>query len=183
MKSELFEKMGLGNLDIGIVILVLLVLVIALMTLTIITMVKSSKLKKRYEKFMQGSKAISLEKQMHEIVENVSELNDITENHEKRLVQIFRKHESSYQKLGLVKYDAFKEMGGMLSCCLCILDENNNGFLMNNVHSSTGCYSYTKKIKKGICELDLSPEEKISLDKAIAYDSISGNVKAAAKKA
>ena len=110
-----------------------------------------------------------VKKELLQEIGNVNDLNATADNHEERLVKIFKKHESSYQKLGLIKYDAFKEMGGMLSCCICILDENNNGIIMNNVHSSTGCYSYTKRVKKGVCELDLSPEEKISLDKAMAY--------------
>ena len=35
--------------------------------------------------------------------------------------------ESAYQKMGLVKYDAFNKMGGQLSSSLALLDENNNG--------------------------------------------------------
>ena len=43
--------------------------------------------------------------------------------------------ESAYQKMGLVKYDAFNQMGGQLSFSLALLDENNNGFIINSVHS------------------------------------------------
>ena len=72
-----------------------------------------------------------------------------------------------YQKLGLVKYDAFKEMGGKLSFALVLLDENNNGFLINSVHSSDGCYSYTKRIKDGDSEIALSNEEKVAVERAV----------------
>ena len=174
MKSELLTKLGLDGIDIGIILLALVVLVLALLVIVIIQLVKGGKLKKRYEKFMQGAKAASLEEQMQALIENVGELNDITANHEDRIRLIFKKHRSSYQKIGLIKYDAFKEMGGMLSCCIAILDEDNNGIIMNNVHSSTGCYSYTKRVNAGVCELTLSPEEKISLDKALAYVSNQG---------
>ena len=51
--------------------------------------------------------------------------------------------------------------------CLALLDENDNGFIINSVHSSAGCYSYTKRIQNGKCELDLSGEEKIAIEKAI----------------
>ena len=75
--------------------------------------------------------------------------------------------ESAYQKMGLVKYDAFNQMGGQLSFCLAMLDENNNGFILNSVHSTEGCYSYTKEIKKGECAIDLGKEETEALALAI----------------
>ena len=48
-----------------------------------------------------------------------------------------------------------------------LLDEKNNGFLLNSVHSSDGCYSYTKRIKSGQSDLELSPEEAVALKKAL----------------
>ena len=75
--------------------------------------------------------------------------------------------ESAYQKMGLVKYDAFNQMGGQLSFSLVLLDENNNGFIINSVHSSEGCYSYTKEIKLGQCAIDLGAEEAEALSIAM----------------
>ena len=54
-----------------------------------------------------------------------------------------------YDTVGIIKYDAFQQMGGKLSFSLALLDENNNGFIINSVHSTEGCYSYTKEIKNG----------------------------------
>ena len=75
--------------------------------------------------------------------------------------------ESAYQKMGLVKYDAFHQMGGQLSFSLALLDENNNGFIINSVHSTDGCYSYTKEIKNGICSISLGTEEAEALAMAM----------------
>lgn len=58
-------------------------------------------------------------------------------------------------------------MGGKLSFCLALLDENNNGFILNSVHSTEGCYSYTKEIKNGNCNISLGEEEKKALDMAM----------------
>ena len=76
---------------------------------------------------------------------------------------MYKRLESVYQKIGLVKYDAFNQMGGQLSFCLALLDENNNGFLMNSVHGTEGCYTYTKEIKNGEYNLSLGPEEAEAL--------------------
>ena len=90
-----------------------------------------------------------------------------TENNKKDISNLYRKLESAYQKIGLVKYDAFNQMGGQLSFSLALLDENNNGFIINSVHSTEGCYSYTKEIKNGISALSLGKEEEEALAIAI----------------
>ena len=78
-----------------------------------------------------------------------------------------RNMESAFQKMGLVKYDAFNQMGGQLSFCLALLDENNNGFIINSVHSTEGCYSYTKEIKGGESSISLGKEEEEALSMAM----------------
>jgi hypothetical protein len=72
----------------------------------------------------------------------------------------------TFQKVGLVKYDAFHEMGGKLSFSLALLNEVNDGFVLNAVHSREGCYTYVKEIIGGNSVILLSPEEKEALDMA-----------------
>lgn len=86
--------------------------------------------------------------------------------------ELSKKQETAFQKLGLVKYDAFTEMGGKLSFALALLDEKNNGFIINSVHSSEGCYSYTKWVKEGDSQLALSNEEKVAVERAINGSSL-----------
>ena len=76
----------------------------------------------------------------------------------------------TFQKIGIVKYDAYQQMGGLLSFSLAILDEYNSGFILNSVHTSDGCYTYTKQVHEGVCELELGNEEKIALEQAIRSD-------------
>lgn len=167
MGSSIFERFGLGGIDLGLVIVALGFVVFILMIMIFVQMSKSKKLLNRYNKFMQGTRAKNLEEQIQDLIATVDSHDKLLKSHSKDISDLFTKHESTYQKMGLTKYDAFKEMGGKLSCCLCMLDENDNGFIMNNVHSSTGCYSYTKRIRHGKCDLDLSQEEKDTLEKAM----------------
>ena len=48
-----------------------------------------------------------------------------------------------------------------------LLDEDNNGLIINSVHSTEGCYTYTKEIHRGECSIELSNEEKVALDQAM----------------
>lgn len=167
MNNNFFNSIGLGNIDIGYLFLTLLVICILLFVLSIVSMVQISKFKKKYAKFMQGKDGNSLEKDIIGLYEDNRFIKSSIERNTNDITELFKKHETTFQKMGLVRYDAFKEMGGKLSFTLALLDEKNNGFLINSVHSSDGCYSYTKRIKNGDSDIALSNEEKVAVERAI----------------
>lgn len=167
MGSPILNKIGLGNIDILYVIIFLLICIIVLAVFLFFQGRKLKNLTDRYDRFMQGSRAKSLEKRIGDIFEEQGIQRSLLDNHTRQIKDLYFRQQGNFQKMGLVKYDAFKEMGGKLSFCLVLLDENNNGFLMNSVHSSDGCYSYTKRIKNGQSDLELSPEESVAIKKAM----------------
>jgi hypothetical protein len=67
----------------------------------------------------------------------------------------------------MVKYDAFKEMGGKLSFSLALLTKENDGILLTAMHTREGCYTYIKDIIKGESVLILAEEEKEALEMAL----------------
>ena len=82
--------------------------------------------------------------------------------------QVLDHLDNTYQKVGLVKYDAFNEMGGKLSFSLALLNRKNNGFIINAMHSREGCYTYIKEIIDGNSVIMLAEEEKEALEMALA---------------
>lgn len=170
MTSNVLSSLGLGNIDIGYILIGSLVLFLILLVLLIVTMVKQSKLKKRYEAFMLGSDAKSMEEEISGLFQDINTLKGETKDNKKEIKHIYRRLETVFQKIGIVKYDAFQQMGGKLSFSLALLDENDNGFIMNSVHSTDGCYSYTKEIKNGECEISLGEEEQKALDMAMNHE-------------
>lgn len=167
MNINIFEKIGLGNIDYSVFIIATLLVALIAIIIAVISIVKVSGLKKRINAFMKGSDAKSLEKKIVSIIEKNEYLERATEQSQKDIRKIYKNLELTYQKVGLVKYDAFREMGGQLSFSLALLNDKNNGFLLNSVHSSDGCYSYTKEIVDGKCKLELSKEEQKAVDLAI----------------
>ena len=167
MSSRLLESMGLGGLDIAYVLIGIMAFLLILLIIVMVQICKLSKLKKRYEKFMWGKEAKSLEKEIVGLYEDNKFLKITVEKNKNDIRKLYKKLESAFQKVGLVKYDAFRQMGGQLSFSLALLDENDNGFILNSVHSTEGCYSYTKEIKGGLCDISLGDEEKKALDIAM----------------
>ena len=152
---------------IGVAALVLILFV--LLIITIVNLVQMKKLKKKYEKFMSGSDAQTLENTITDHLNQSDGLIASNEKNEKHITQLTNQIKFAFQKVGLVKYDAFQEMGGKLSFSLCLLNEKEDGFIINAMHSREGCYTYIKEIIAGNCVIILSEEEKEALEMAKAY--------------
>ncbi len=167
MNSNILQSIGLGNLDIAYLFLILLVFIVVLFVIIILQMKKLNQLQKRINKFMTGKDAKSLEKDIVGLYEDNKFLKINVDKNKKDIRTLYKNMEHAFQKIGLIKYDAFQQMGGKLSFSLALLDENNNGFILNSVHSTEGCYTYTKEIKSGECAISLGEEEQQALDMAI----------------
>lgn len=168
--STFLKQIGLGNFDLGylfIGMLIVAVLLVALLILLLVQISKVSKLKKRLDKFVLGKDGASLEQDIIALFEDNKFLKTSADRNKKDIRTLYKRMETAYQKMGLVKYDAFNQMGGQLSFSLALLDENNNGFIINSVHSTEGCYSYTKEIKNGECAISLGNEEAEALAIAV----------------
>lgn len=167
MSSEFFNSIGLGGVDIGYILLGVTVLCIILLIVTIVQITKTSKLSKKYEKFMQGKDAKSLEADIIGLYEDNKFLKTTVDKNKHDIRKLYKNMESTFQKVGIVKYDAFQQMGGKLSFSLALLDQNNDGFILNSVHNIHSNYCYAKEIKEGKCAINLSEEEKVALEKAL----------------
>lgn len=167
MNSNILQSIGLGNLDIAYLFLILLVFIVVLFVIIILQIKKLNRLQKRLSKFMTGKDAKSLEKDIVGLYEDNKFLKINVDKNKKDIRTLYKNMEHAFQKIGLIKYDAFQQMGGKLSFSLALLDENNNGFILNSVHSTEGCYTYTKEIKNGECAISLGEEEQQALDMAI----------------
>ena len=148
------------------VIIGLAVVTVILIILYIVNVVQMAQLKKRYKIFMSGKNARNLEKTLIDRLDQVDSLIEANAANEKNIQKLFANMKFTFQKVGLVKYDAFNEMGGKLSFSLALLNETNDGFVMNAVHSREGCYTYVKDIIAGNSVIVLSPEEKEALEMA-----------------
>ena len=70
------------------------------------------------------------------------------------------------QKVGLIRFNPFKELGGDHSFCLAILDGDDSGAVITSLHTRDRTRVYMKAIKKGKSDVELSDEERRALSKA-----------------
>ena len=164
MESSIFDAIGI---DPGIILIFVLgVLLIVLVYMIKISM-KMSRFIKKYKMFMRGMDVASLERAFAARFNQMDLLEENSRNHMEEIRKIKEVQNITLNKVAIVKYDAFKEMGGKLSFALAMLDKENNGFVMNAIHSSDGCYTYVKEIVKGESYVVLGEEEKEALRQAV----------------
>lgn len=167
MNSKILNYIGMGSIDPAFYIIGLLVLIVILLIINIVSLNKIKKLRMKYDSFLMGKNAETLE---DSILTRFDELDKLSRDNKQKSGQISDIKENLkivYQKCGIVKYDAFNEMGGKLSFSLALLNDNNTGFVINAMHSREGCYTYIKEIINGESYIPLGEEEKQAVKKAI----------------
>lgn len=167
MGTNIFDSIGIST-DLVVIILIVLVFLQFIWILTIIS--KYNKLNKRISKFTTGNDAANLEEV---ITKRFSEIRQIVKNEKqqnKDIETINDKFLTTFCKIGLVKYDAFKEMSGKLSFSLALLTENHDGIIITSMHSREGCFTYCKEVTNEESYYILSEEERLALNVAIGKD-------------
>lgn len=167
----MLDFFGLFSVDTLYVILGMAVVMVVMLVFLIINSVKIKNMKLMYTSFMSGKDGKSLEEVILKRFKEVDELKKEDAAKKAQLDDINESLRYAFSKMGMVKYDAFNEMGGKLSFALALLDNRNNGFLINAMHSREGCYTYVKEIINGESYINLGEEEKKALNKAINSES------------
>ena len=166
MQSNILNSLGI---DPGIIVIIMMGIMIFVLLYMVRVSMKMTRFMKRYRIFMKGRDATSLEKafaQKFIAVDKIVELNKIHANEIRRIKDV---QSRTANKIGIVKYDAFPDVGGRLSFALAMLDESDSGFVLNAIHGREGCYTYIKEIVKGESYVVLGQEEKEALRQAVNY--------------
>ena len=119
---------------------------------------------------MKGSDGQSLERVFARKLKEIDRIANASDNNSEQILKIKKKMSKTLSKYGVVKYDAFDDVGGKMSFALAMLDEKNTGFILNAIHSRDNCFFYIKEIVKGESYTLLSSEETDALRKAVSFD-------------
>lgn len=147
--------------------IVIPIVLVVLSCFCIINQIRLMKLEKRYKNFINKFESKDIEKTIKDyflLVNQVNEENKIlvaeNKNIEKRI-------DGCIQKIGIVRYNAFEDVGSELSFAIALLDKNNNGIVLNGIYSRNSSNIYSKPIIEGHSEYVLSNEEKKAIEEAI----------------
>ena len=154
-------------------LLILNVLIIVLLIGFIALLVSNMKLKEKYKKFM---KKLGNGKDLEEDLSNFMYKVDRVEKQNAEIMSFCKSLDEDFskciQKVGIVRYSAFKDTGSDLSFAVALLNEENSGVVFNGIYSREMSNIYAKPVEKGNSKYTLSNEELQAIDRAINSNNL-----------
>ena len=159
---------AVGSVLTGILLAILIIAVVVLSVMLISLSRKVTRLNKRFRLLMKGEDGQSLEKALLTRLKEAEKMQSKVDGaaHDVRTMNA-RLHKAPL-RYGIVKYDAFEDVGGKMSFALAMLDADNTGFVLNAIHSRDNCFLYLKEIVQSESYIMLSEEEIAALRMAAA---------------
>lgn len=154
-------------------LLILNVLIIVLLIGFIVLLISNMKLKEKYNKFM---KKLGNGKDLEEDLSNFMYKVDRVEKQNAEIMNFCKSLDDDLakciQKIGIVRYSAFKDTGSDLSFAVALLDEENSGVVFNGIYSREMSNIYAKPVEKGNSSYTLSEEEAEAIRRAISSSNV-----------
>lgn len=150
------------------IIIVLSILCVISLALCAWALFEIKNTKKRFERFMRpNSKTHNVEAMLLEYLDEVKAIKSTNERVVVDIADINNRLRNCVQKVGIVRYNTFEDVGGDLSYAVAMLDESNNGIVFNSLYYREGCYTYGKPIINGESQHQLSVEETEAINIAL----------------
>lgn len=161
--NSILETLGIENF---------LYIIIGLICLSfisfIIVIVKLSKLNNKYKKFMiKLGNGKNIEEDLENYMYQVRKVEEQNAKIELSINNLGESMEKCIQKIGIVRYNAFRDTGSDLSFALALLDEKNNGVVLNGIYSREISNIYAKPVKNGVSKYTVSEEEQQAIQQAV----------------
>lgn len=129
----------------------------------LIVLVRQSILLRRYRSLLRGNTNANLEDLLIEQQQATADLRAAQESIRRRLTDLENASQKYLQRIGIVRYNAFPDVGADLSFSCALLDGQDNGVVVTSLYGRTECRTYAKPILAGSSTYVLTEEEKQAL--------------------
>ena len=107
------------------------------------------------------------EKTSREVLKQLELLGQEIEGVTQELAKLKQEGKKAVSKVGIVRFNPFRETGGDQSFCVALLDGNNNGVVVTSYYGREANRVYAKPIQGGSSEYQLAKEEQEAIEKAM----------------
>jgi len=158
--ENLLEYIKTDNFLLTSFILNIILLILVCVGIAVITIMN-----RKYISFMKKlGNGKNLDEMLKKYLNDVIEIKKDNVEIKAYYTQLDKDLSTCIQKIGLVRYNAFKDVGSDLSFAIAILDRHNNGVVLNGLYGSEYSNIYAKPIKNKKSTYILSEEEKYALE-------------------
>ena len=158
---------GMINQNAAFIIIGIAAVAILELILIIILFTKLSGIKNKFKKMMRGTNNKNLEGMLEEYLQKVEKIELNSTDAVSKFNKLDENLKNCIQKVGVVRYKAFEDVGSDLSFSIALLDEKNDGVMLTGIYGRMESTTYAKPIDKGISRYDLSEEELQALSEAM----------------
>jgi len=141
-------------------------IILILLLMNISNKAKIKKLKSKYNKFMNGLSDVNLEVVLENCIDKLNGVIEKNKELEFNINDIKRNMYYCIQKVGVVRYNAFDDVGSDLSFSVALLDNNDDGVVISSLYARESSSTYAKPIVRGKSKYALSAEEIKAIDNA-----------------
>lgn len=141
-----------------------IILLVAILWMNLSTKRKLRNLTNKYNRFMTGSENRNMEELMEECIAGVKEIKAKSKEVDNHINYLERNLMMAMQKTGVVRYNAFENVGSDLSFSIALLDSGDTGLILSSIFSRDSSITYAKPVIKGKSNYPLSAEEMQALD-------------------
>ncbi|MBZ4652960.1 MAG: hypothetical protein JG781_298 [Peptococcaceae bacterium] len=132
----------------------------------LLVIIRLNKLAKQYKTLMRGVEGKNLEELMWNNAKTLEQVLFKLDIQEDRLSTVETMAKNSVQKVGIVRFNAFRDMGGDLSYAIALLNSQGNGVVISSIYGRDDARTYAKPVKGGKSSYQLSQEEEEAIAKA-----------------
>ena len=128
---------------------------------------KIKRLKSKYNRFMDGLSDVNLEEVVFECIDKADDVISKNKELEYHLNELERSLYYCIQKVGIIRYNAFDDVGSDLSFSIALLNNNDDGVVISSLYARDSSSTYAKPVTGGKSKYALSAEEIKAIDTAI----------------
>ena len=145
-----------------------LLIIVVLLFIIVISLIRSiNKLEKKYRRIMRGVNNKNLEELINSKLEEIDAAMEQSKDALNKCEVIKEEMKGCVNKIAIMRYKAFPDVGSDLSFSIAILDSYNDGVLLTGIYARQESTTYAKPVDKGISRYELSEEESYVLNEAI----------------
>jgi len=144
----------------------MIIIIILLFIMVIVQFKAIGRVETRYKRLMKGTSNKNLEEMLLEKLDSIQDAKETSEKALKECEKLQIRMRECVQKVAIMRYKAFENVGSDLSFSIAMLDDKNDGVILTGIYGRQESTTYAKPIDKGISRYDLSEEELYVLNEA-----------------
>jgi hypothetical protein len=155
-------------------IIVALVLAVVAIACAAFIFMQLRRLKRPFRGMAELYEKKGAEPALEELLKGIDENREFLRGHSEEIKRIIEILAGCFRGFGLVKYNAFEDIGGMQSYSLCLLTQERHGLILTNLVGRTSTRGYALDIRDGKPSRNLSDEEKEAFEIAMKTFTAAG---------